>query len=199
MGDGPLDAGRFSDWLRDAERAVAGQGEAAVPCDGCTGCCTSSQFVHISPAETATLARIPAALLFPAPLLPPGHKVLGYDERGHCPMLVDGRCSIYEDRPRACRTYDCRIFAAAGVEPDKADVAVRSRRWRFSVPAGDEAPAAAVRAAARWLGAHRDRLPERLRAGGPTALAVLAVRAHRAFLGAAEPTVEEVLAALGAG
>jgi hypothetical protein len=25
-------------------------------------------------------------------------------------MLVDDRCSIYEDRPRACRTYDCRIL-----------------------------------------------------------------------------------------
>ena len=35
---------------------------------------------------------------------------------GHCPMLVDGRCSIYEHRPRTCRTYDCRVFPAAGLE-----------------------------------------------------------------------------------
>ena len=33
----------------------------------CTACCTSSQFVHIEPDETDTLAHIPAALRFPAP------------------------------------------------------------------------------------------------------------------------------------
>ena len=31
-------------------------------------------------------------------------------------MLVDGRCSIYEHRPRTCRTYDCRIFTATGLD-----------------------------------------------------------------------------------
>ncbi|HET7490215.1 MAG TPA: YkgJ family cysteine cluster protein [Acidimicrobiales bacterium] len=197
MGDDPpLAAGRFSVWLREAERAVAG-GEAVVPCDGCTACCTSSQFVHIGPDEAATLARIPPALLFPAPLRPAGHVVLGFDERGHCPMLVDGRCSIYEHRPRACRSYDCRVFAAAAVEPEAPAIAERTRRWRFAVPSpADEDAAAAVRAAARWLGEHPDLLPERLRGGGPTGLSVLAVQAHRAFLGGAEPAPEDVLEAL---
>jgi Fe-S-cluster containining protein len=51
-------------------------------------------------------------------------------------MLVDGRCSIYEHRPRTCRTYDCRIYAATGIDVDedddtKVDVAARARRWRF--------------------------------------------------------------------
>ncbi len=63
-------------------------------------------FVHIKPDETQTLRRIPRALLFPAPGLPKGHRVMGYDDRGYCPMLVDDKCSIYEDRPQACRTYD---------------------------------------------------------------------------------------------
>ena len=85
------------------------------PCGGCTACCTSSQFVHIEPDETRTLSRIPAALLFPAPGLPRGHRLMGYDENGHCPMLVDATCSIYADRPRTCRTYDCRIFPAADI------------------------------------------------------------------------------------
>ncbi len=74
--------------------AIRGERGSEVPCGSCTACCTSSQFVHIGPDETDTLARIPAALLFPAPRQPPGHVLLGYDERGHCPMLVDGRCSI---------------------------------------------------------------------------------------------------------
>ena len=57
---------------------------------------------------------------------------MGYDERGHCPMLRDGECSIYDARPRACRTYDCRVFAVAGVDPaDQPDIAARVRQWAF--------------------------------------------------------------------
>ena len=132
--DGPLRAGGFAAWLAGMQRALRGEGESDVPCDGCTACCTSSQFVHIEPDETATLQRIPAELLFPAPRLPIGHVLMGYDENGHCPMLRDGACSIYDDRPRTCRTYDCRIFAATGLEleeHEKPAIAVRSRRWVF--------------------------------------------------------------------
>ncbi len=82
------------------QRALRGDGGTDVPCGTCTACCTSSQFVHIEPDETDTLAHIPADVLFPAPLAPRGHVLLGYDERGHCPMLVDNACSIYEHRPR---------------------------------------------------------------------------------------------------
>jgi Fe-S-cluster containining protein len=116
--EGALAAGAFSAWLAGMRAALDGEADAVVPCAGCTACCTASQFVHIGPDETVTLAHIPPELLFPAPRLPRGHMVLGYDERGHCPMLVDGCCSIYEHRPRACRTYDCRIVPAAGVEPN---------------------------------------------------------------------------------
>jgi uncharacterized protein len=131
-----LAAGDFSSWLREMRAALRGERDMNVPCDGCTACCTSSQFVHIEPDETDTLARIPKALLFPAPHRPPGHVVLGYDERGHCPMLVDNACSIYDHRPRTCRTYDCRVFAATGVavDEDKPDIARRVDRWRFSFP-----------------------------------------------------------------
>jgi Fe-S-cluster containining protein len=145
-----LPAGDFSSWLDGMQRALRGERDADVPCDGCTACCTSSQFVHIGPDETDTLAHIPPELLFPAPRMSRGHVVLGYDERGHCPMLVDNRCSIYEHRPRTCRTYDCRIFAATGVEVDehKPDIAGRVRRWRFSFPTdADRACRDAVRAA----------------------------------------------------
>jgi Fe-S-cluster containining protein len=131
--DGVLAAGNFSSWLVGMQGAIRGENESVVPCGGCTACCTSFQFVHIEPDESDTLAHIPAELLFPAPRLPPGHVVLGYDERGHCPMLVDDQCSIYEHRPRTCRTYDCRIFPAAGLEiddDDKARIARQSQRWQ---------------------------------------------------------------------
>ena len=129
----PLPAGEFSIWLTAARAALRGEDDARVPCDGCTACCTSSQFVHIGLDEVETLAHIPEELLAPAPRRP-DQVVLGYDERGHCPMLDDGRCSIYEHRPRTCRAYDCRVFAATGVEPDKPLIAQRVRRWQFAFP-----------------------------------------------------------------
>jgi uncharacterized protein len=161
--DGPLSAGPFSSWLTGMQAALRGERDADVPCHACTACCTASQFVHIAPDEHDALAHVPTALLFPAPGLPPGHVVLGYDERGHCPMLVDGRCSIYEHRPRTCRTYDCRIFAAAGTEPDGTHataVAARVRRWRFEFPtAADRMRHEAVRAAAAFVGQDTDARP----------------------------------------
>ncbi len=142
--DADLPAGDFSTWLAGMESALRRERDSDVPCAGCTACCTSSQFVHIEPDERDTLAHIPAELLFPAPLRPRGHVVLGYDERGHCPMLVDGACSIYAHRPWTCRTYDCRIFAATGVElddPAQGAIAERASRWRFGFPTPEDVAA----------------------------------------------------------
>ena len=190
-GEGALPAGDFSTWLRGLE----GPGGGKVPCAGCTACCTSSQFVHIGPDESETLSRIPGELLFPAPGRPRGHVVLGYDERGHCPMFRDGGCSIYEHRPRTCRAYDCRVFPAAGVEADrdKPLIAHRAQRWEFGFPeAEDVGRHAAVRAAVAFLRDNADRLPAGAVPRAPTQLAFLAVRVHDAFLDDASPTLAVV-------
>jgi Fe-S-cluster containining protein len=159
------------------QAALRGEADAEVPCGNCTACCTSSQFVPIGPDETDTLAHIPAELLFPAPRLPKGHVLLGYDERGHCPMLVDGRCSVYEHRPRTCRTYDCRIFAATGLEvdaddPTKDPIARRVTRWHFTFPTDDDRRRqAAVHTAVRTV-----------RATSVTRLAVASIERYEEFL-----------------
>lgn len=206
--DDELPAGRFSEWIAGAVSAEAAGTEVDVPCGSCTACCRSSYFVHIQPHEVETLRRIPVALRFPAPGLPAGNVLLGYDERGHCPMLVDDRCSIYEHRPLTCRAYDCRIFAAAGLSPEadgKVAIAERVRRWRFAhTTTTDEVEHAAVVAAASFLSARGDSFP-----GGkpPTSagqIASSAVKVHRAFLGEdgaghvaiVEPTAEAVQVAL---
>ena len=54
--------------------------------------------------------------------MPKGNMLLGYDENGHCPMLIDDKCSIYEHRPITCRSYDCRIFPAAGIVAGDDDI-----------------------------------------------------------------------------
>ena len=71
-----LPAGDFSGWLRGMEAALRHEATAEVPCGGCTACCTSSQFIHVEPDETETLAHIPPELLFPAPGRPRGRPSL---------------------------------------------------------------------------------------------------------------------------
>lgn len=122
----------FSTWREEFRRALQLGEATSVPCAGCTACCRSSQFVHIEPDEVETLAHIDPALLFPAPGRPAGHVVMGYDGDGCCPMLSAAGCRIYEHRPRTCRTYDCRVFAAAGVVADQPLVAGRAATWRFT-------------------------------------------------------------------
>ena len=183
--DGEIDAGDFSPWLTGIERALRGKSESDVPCGTCTACCTSSMFIHIAPDETDTLRHIPRARLFPAPHMPRGQVVLGYDQRGHCPMLIDNTCSIYEHRPRTCRTYDCRIFPAAGVAVDdgRTKIAEQAVRWRFTYAAeADRVTHGAIRAAAGYIGTHDDARPDGTPLNNTTQLAVLAIEAHRAFL-----------------
>jgi Fe-S-cluster containining protein len=146
-------AGGFAAWLVEMRAALRGARDADVPCAGCTACCRAGQFITVDADETDALAHIPAELLFPAPGQPAGQLLLPHDERGHCPMLFDDRCSIYEHRPRACRMYDCRVYAAAGVAPDhQPEVAARVAQWRFDITTdADRAAAAEVRAASEAL------------------------------------------------
>lgn len=180
-----LPAGEFSWWLRSTLNAQTGDEGADVPCGGCNACCKASYFIHIRPDETEALARIPEALLFPAPGLPKGHVLMGYDEHGHCPMLVDNACSIYEQRPVTCRRFDCRIFPAAGIsahEADKALVANRARRWKFSYPTeADRDQHSAVRAASEFLRERAECFPNGV-PNNSTQLAVLAIKAYEVFL-----------------
>lgn len=198
----PLDAGELGAWVEELRSAMRGERATDVACGTCTGCCTSSQFVLIEPDERDALAAIPAALLFPAPRMAKGNMVLGYDERGHCPLLVDGACSIYEVRPRTCRTYDCRVFEAAGVridDPSKSAIDATARRWRFSHSSdASRAKHDAMRRAASWLTAHGGALPDDIRPHTSTHRAVMAVRLLDVFLArtSGEPTAAEVCAAL---
>jgi Fe-S-cluster containining protein len=181
LDDPDLPAGNFSDWLRDTRAAHAtGQG-VDVPCGDCTACCRSSYFIHVGPDEDEALARIPAELLFAAPGMPSGNMVMGYGERGHCPMLVDDVCSIYPDRPRSCRQYDCRVFAAAGIAENVDDrplITERARSWKFSLSSDrDQIEKAAVEAATKFVREH----PEHFPGGGPgnaSQLAMVAIAAY---------------------
>ena len=181
----PLAAGDFSRWLRDMRAALGGRGGMDVACGSCRGCCTSSYYVKVRANETAALQRIGVANLEPGPPGDPGSRLLGFRPGGHCRMLVGRECSIYPDRPETCRSYDCRVYAAAEMNAGEGRTEINERvaRWRFSFPTpGDQAEQRAVAAAARYLRQHPVRF-----AGGhvpsrPSEIAVLAVKAYRVFL-----------------
>jgi hypothetical protein len=156
-------------------------------------------FVHVEPDEHAAIARIPAPLRFPAPGRPRGHLVLPYDQDGRCPMLADATCTIYAERPRTCRAFDCRVLAATGIRaPQQPLVDERAQQWRFDEPtADDDRLQRAVQAAARFLEQQADELPAGAVPPGAIQRAVAAIDVHELFLDAA-PTVEAVAVALAA-
>jgi uncharacterized protein len=199
-----LPAGDFSAWLAHMRGALRSGAGMDVPCADCCACCTTAHFVHVGPDEHEVLALVPPELRFPAPGLPAGHVVLPYDERGRCPMLGDdGTCTIYEHRPRTCRVYDCRLFAAAGVDADREEITARSSRWRFTYPASEDGEEhEAVRAASRFLEEHPDLFPDDPEPDAPR-LCVLAVEACHLFLarsrlsrGEAQPPDAELVVAI---
>ena len=181
-----LPAGCFSSWLLGIRQALVKETGAEVPCGECNACCRSSYFIHIRPEETQTLTRIPKALLFPAPLQPKGNKLLGYDEQGRCPMLINDKCSIYDHRSRTCRNYDCRIFTASGIiagDDSKAMISQQIRRWKFSYPTQrDHDQHFAVQAAATFLQEHAKLFPGGFVPSNPTQLAILALKVYDVFL-----------------
>ncbi len=181
-----LDAGKFSTWLEDTKQAQSSGQGADVPCGECNACCRSSYFIHIKAEEKQTLRRIPKALHFPAPGLPEGHVVLGFDEHGRCPMLVDNKCSIYEDRPQTCRSYDCRIFPAVGIEleqKDKFRILAQTRRWKFDYPTEDDQVAQdALKKASQFLKKNAHHFEPGELPGNETQMAVLAIKIYDIFL-----------------
>ena len=131
-------AGPFAAWLAAARAALRGDAGIDVPCGDCTGCCTSGYSIQLRPADTRALAAVPAKWLVESAGFAPGQKTLAPRADGTCRMLESGRCTIYADRPQTCLDYDCRVFAAAGIDAggeDKAVINRRVRAWQFDYPA----------------------------------------------------------------
>lgn len=178
-------AGEFTLWLEKTNESLKENSEADVPCGECTACCHSSYFIHITPNDSATLKHVPKQLVFPAPGLPKGHMLLGFDENGRCPMLVDSVCSIYAYRPQTCRQYDCRVFPATGLsvtDSDKNLISAQSQRWEFSINTeqGHE-ELSALQNAARFLVKYGSRFPEEFAPKNVTQQAIFAIRIYSLF------------------
>lgn len=181
-----LPAGDFSLWLRHARKALHGENGIEVACGECIGCCSSSYFIHVNPEDVGAYRLIPGEVLFSAPGLPDGHFVMGYDKNGLCPMMKDGKCSIYEHRPKTCRDYDCRMFTAAGLVAggdEKAVINQRIEQWKFSYPTAlDGQEHRAVLAAVAFIQNNAEHFPGGRVPDNPNQLAILAIKAYDVFL-----------------
>ncbi|MCF7826385.1 MAG: YkgJ family cysteine cluster protein [Candidatus Marinimicrobia bacterium] len=190
-----LSAGNISEWLRCTRAALKDDSGAEVPCGECTACCRSSYFIHIQPHETATLSHIPDELLFPAPGLPKGNVLMGYDEQGHCPMLKNGACSIYEYRPATCRSYDCRIFPATGIVltgKDRTLISQQAQRWKFSPSDSvDQQTQKALQKAGSFLRNKSKWFAPGELPGNSTQLAIMAIKVYDLFLDEGEQSIDD--------
>lgn len=172
----------FAAWLRATCATLWEDAPAEVPCGSCNACCRTYHQLHLRPDEKRARKRFPRAYLSTAPGLPPGYLLVACDASGACPVLVSGRCSIYEHRPLVCRTYDCRIYAATGIAPDREAIAVQVRRWRFGYACPeDRTRREAVLAAVRFVREHPECLPSDAARAQPIRVATLAVAVHERF------------------
>lgn len=190
-----VDAGEFGSWLDDTLKSFKTHAGVTVPCGACRACCTSSYFITVRPTDTAALAAIPPPLLQFAPGLAKGHRVLGFRPDGTCPMFRKNECSIYPSRPGACRSYDCRVLAAAGLVAggsDKSRINERVGAWKFTYR-DDVALAAhrAVKRAAEFIGTKSHAFPEARVPTNPGDIAVLALKVHRVFMSSTVSTKNE--------
>jgi hypothetical protein len=176
-----IDAGDFGVWLKEMRAALRGKGGTQVPCGDCVGCCVSSYHIPIRIEDAAARKLIPVRHLARAG----NTTVMTYLPDGTCPMFGASKCSIYAHRPQTCRDYDCRVFAAAGIDAGGADKHVinnRVRSWRFAFKTSrDQQAQRAVQATATFIKNHATSFP-----GGapsaPTGIAVLAIKAYHVFM-----------------
>ena len=175
-------AGSFESWLAQTRAALRGDAGVEVPCGDCVGCCVSSYPIPLRAEDSRALAEVPLQFFARTPT---GQAVMIAREDGTCPMFAARRCSIYGDRPQTCRDYDCRVFAAAGLEAGGAEREVINRRvreWQFSYSTHAERVAHdAVRVAAAFIRDKAHCFPERVPTV-PTGIAVLAIKVYTVFL-----------------
>ncbi len=67
-------------------------------CEACGKCCENVGVMLDSPQNIPRLEEVVNAFPYEA------------NPDGSCPMLVDGRCSVYEDRPLICRVEELGVW-----------------------------------------------------------------------------------------
>jgi Fe-S-cluster containining protein len=96
-----------------------------VPCAGCSACC---YYAGIPVDKKRDRNRLPHLLTERGP---DGELVLQRRSDGACVHLGERGCTVYEQRPAVCRTFDCRVFAAMGLV-ERCGPAHLTPDWEFT-------------------------------------------------------------------
>lgn len=113
--------GSVTTWLRKFEQRSKSGASADVPCGTCNACCTCGYEVEVFADDDSSLETVPSSK--------DGARILARNADGSCSHLIDGKCSVYDRRPRACREFDCRIFVLTGLVPRLLGETRAMGRW----------------------------------------------------------------------
>lgn len=115
-------------------RSAAGEHvEVSVPCSGCVSCCYHKE-VDIYPEEERPEDLRHLDVVEDQN----GKLVLRKRSDGACVHLAEGGCSVFTHRPRACRMYDCRVHAIAGLA-SQFDAEHTPPAWAFKTRSESDA------------------------------------------------------------
>jgi len=117
---------KFAAVARRISRERTSGASAVVDCGTCTMCCRELQRIALTPAELAS------------PVLRHDGKHLLRQPDGSCTHLVGGSCEVYDQRPRSCRTFDCRALAVAMCKALSAPGVTRAGYARVAPPCDAE-------------------------------------------------------------
>ncbi len=86
--------------------------DSDVPCEGCEAPCCKGMLIPLLTEKEFFSNAYPIKVIDIPELkkdLPNSQNVIGLAMlKDGCPFLKGSCCSIYQDRPKACRVYDCR-------------------------------------------------------------------------------------------
>ena len=102
-----------------------------VPCGGCSACC---YYDGIPVDKKSDRRRLPYLL---TERDADGGLVLQRRADGACAHLGARGCTVYQHRPSACRSFDCRAFGAMGLV-EHCDPNHRIPDWEFAEDEGGE-------------------------------------------------------------
>jgi hypothetical protein len=98
-----------------------------VPCGNCSACC---YYAGIPVDKKRDRRRLPYLL---TERNADGELVLQQRADGACVHLGEQGCTVYEQRPAVCRSFDCRAFSAMGLV-EHCDPDHRTPDWQFAAP-----------------------------------------------------------------
>ena len=98
--------------LEEFKEYVSETSNRIVSCNGCVECCKTGGIVYVLPEEVQKLKEIGTNIIEID-----GLNLIKRTHKGYCSMLdiQHNRCTIYEDRPLACRLFPLDVFYRNGV------------------------------------------------------------------------------------